>query len=78
MNTSRIEQQRSVLKDVFASAVEAAHPRQCLVPHLPPMPPEGRLVQVVRRPPGTVAHPPVPGGVEVEQLGHGAPRDVAK
>lgn len=36
--------QRQVLLEAFEAAVAAAHPRECLVPHLPPPPATGRLV----------------------------------
>jgi glycerate 2-kinase len=35
---------RLVLTDLYAAAVAAAHPRVCLPPHLPPVPPAGRLI----------------------------------
>jgi glycerate 2-kinase len=39
-----IEGQRAALAGIFEAAVAAAHPRHCLVPHLPPLPARGRLV----------------------------------
>ncbi|HEX2727794.1 MAG TPA: DUF4147 domain-containing protein, partial [Beijerinckiaceae bacterium] len=39
-----IDNQRAALAAIFAAAVDAAHPRQCLVPHLPAPPAQGRLV----------------------------------
>jgi hydroxypyruvate reductase len=38
------DSQRRVLNRAFEAAVAAAHPRQCLLPHLPPPPPAGRLI----------------------------------
>jgi hydroxypyruvate reductase len=38
--------QRRLLFDLYQAAVAAAHPRTCLVPHLPSPPPNGRLVVV--------------------------------
>ncbi len=35
---------RATLMRMFEAAVAAAHPRQCLVPHLPPPPAAGRLI----------------------------------
>ena len=36
---------RAFLQDLYGVAVEAAHPRTCLPPHLPPPPaPPGRLI----------------------------------
>jgi hydroxypyruvate reductase len=39
-----IDDQRAALAAIFEAAVAAAHPRQCLVPHLPAPPSQGRLV----------------------------------
>jgi hydroxypyruvate reductase len=39
-----ISEQRTILLDAFATAVGAAHPRQCLPSHLPEPPPSGRMV----------------------------------
>ncbi len=36
--------QRRVLLEAFEAAVAAAHPRECLVPHLPDPPENGRLI----------------------------------
>jgi hydroxypyruvate reductase len=36
--------QRALLSRMFEAAVAAAHPRACLVPHLPPPPAAGRLI----------------------------------
>jgi hydroxypyruvate reductase len=44
VNDGLRERQRAVLAEIFEAAVTAAHPRHCLVPHLPPLPPQGRLV----------------------------------
>ena len=35
---------RELLESLFRTAVAAAHPSQCLPPHLPEPPPQGRLV----------------------------------
>jgi glycerate 2-kinase len=35
---------RGLLLEMFDAAVAAAHPRNCLAPHLPPVPAEGRLI----------------------------------
>src|ERR1700733_7293408 len=35
---------RDFLNELFRVAVAAAHPANCLVPHLPPPPPAGRLI----------------------------------
>jgi hydroxypyruvate reductase len=35
---------RQLLESLFRTAVAAAHPSQCLPPHLPPPPPNGRLI----------------------------------
>jgi hydroxypyruvate reductase len=35
---------RGLLLEMFEAAVAAAHPRTCLAPHLPPVPPKGRLI----------------------------------
>lgn len=35
---------RETLQRIFEAAIAAAHPKACLVPHLPPPPPNGRLV----------------------------------
>jgi len=35
---------RAILMRMFEAAVAAAHPRRCLVPHLPPPPSSGRLI----------------------------------
>jgi hydroxypyruvate reductase len=37
-------ERRAILTRMFEAAVAAAHPRQCLVPHLPPPPSSGRLI----------------------------------
>jgi hydroxypyruvate reductase len=39
-----LSEQRTILLDAFATAVGAAHPRQCLPSHLPEPPPSGRMV----------------------------------
>jgi glycerate 2-kinase len=36
--------QRDLLEELFRTAVHAAHPAACLVPHLPAPPPNGRLI----------------------------------
>ena len=38
------DRQRRILNRAFEAAVAAAHPRHCLVPHLPPPPADGRLI----------------------------------
>jgi glycerate 2-kinase len=42
--TASIANQRATLRRIFDAAVAAAHPRRCLVPHLPPPPAGGRLI----------------------------------
>ena len=39
-----VQRQRATLLGLFETAVAAAHPRQCLLPHLPPPPVAGRLM----------------------------------
>jgi glycerate 2-kinase len=39
-----LPRQRATLLGLFEAAVAAAHPRACLVPHLPPPPAAGRLI----------------------------------
>jgi hydroxypyruvate reductase len=40
----RLESMRGTLVRMFDTAVAAAHPDACLPPHLPPVPPRGRLI----------------------------------
>src|ERR1700756_4079435 len=39
-----MNQSRAFLAELYRTAVAAAHPASCLVPHLPDAPPTGRLV----------------------------------
>jgi glycerate 2-kinase len=42
--STTVQRQRATLLRLFETAVAAAHPRTCLVPHLPPLPASGRLI----------------------------------
>jgi hydroxypyruvate reductase len=44
VNDAAVERRRATLLRMFEAAVAAAHPRECLTPHLPPPPASGRLI----------------------------------
>ena len=44
MSDADTARRRTTLSRLFDAAVAAAHPQQCLVPHLPPPPASGRLI----------------------------------
>src|ERR1700754_1681381 len=74
---------RTVLRDLFATAVQAADPRRVLAAHLPPKPERGRCIVVGGGQSGAVmaaaleqAWPDVPlEGTVVTRYGHAVPTD---